>query len=122
MIFFPSLIDIDYLSCYGNCGIPRASGWEGDCLWESVWLCSGYGVPHYLLLCSLGGAGDEVRTRVSPVLNFLTPRAGPHCGLSPDGEVQSGASGTLPESVQHGFVLFCFCCISQGKTPRSRGC
>ena len=58
-------------------------------------MCSAYGVPHYLLPCSLGGAGDEVRTGVSPILNFLILRAGLHCGVSLDGEVLSEVSGSV---------------------------
>lgn len=68
--FFFFGIDMDFLSCFGNRGISRVSVWEGDCLWESVWLCLVYGVFYYFLLCFLGGVGDEVRIGVLLVLNF----------------------------------------------------
>lgn len=90
MVYFSFGIGIDCQGCHDNCTILRASGWEGSCLWESVLLWSAYWVPGYLLPCSLGGASDEVRAGDSTVPNFLSPRAGPHCGLLPDGKVLSG--------------------------------
>lgn len=46
----------------------------GDC----VVVFRQWGVPHCLLPCSFGGAGDGVRTGVSTFLMFLTPNAEPH--------------------------------------------
>lgn len=78
MIFFPSFgIVIGCQSCHGNCTMSRASGWEGDC-GRLCGCIQVVGVPHCLLPCSFGGAGDGVRTGVSTFLMFLTPNAEPH--------------------------------------------